>query len=980
MSVVANVAINVDSRNAVNQLRQVETRAAATEKAFGALQQAAAAFGAGFALTKVIADVKELDTNLRRLGTVGGDVQALDKGLGALSKQLDGVASKAELAAASYQALSAGFTETGANLKVVEAATKAAVGGLVDVTSVVEVTTKTLNAYGLSGEYAIKVTDSISKAIEFGQVQWSDYTSQLGRVAATAALAGVSIDEINAFVAAATKNGATAEVAFTGLSAALATLLKPTKESTEAAAALGIEWNVGGLQAKGFTGLLEDLSKKQDANKTAVAALLGSQEALRGVLAANSKTGKDYQMILEGLGGAAGKTEKDFQTMKGSLENQLKALDTAFKNLSEALGVAFGPTVISAIQDVAGVVNAFAQIIKSIPQPVADLLGGLLKLAAAVGVLSAAINLLNGTTALVTAALIPMRAAIVASTTASVANTAATTANASAFALYANNARTVAAATTAATGATVGLRAAVLALLNPWGLLAAGIIAATVALASYRSEAQKVAGAAKTGTAADVVAARNLSIQKGQEISLLESQRQNASGQQRASIDRRLRTLRGERAELQSAIAASTADRPSATGGLPNPAIVDQMPFDSGGGEKEKTKKDKAAEEEARLQARLRGIQIETNAIQKQSDVQQRILQAQIDGDDQRVIRLQGVEREQQILANLQGNLVGITDQRERQAVLAKAASELDAAQAQTAGELSRLDAQRTKAIEDAMRPLEEQRQVLEATLQGKGEEVRLQLEIERILRSTPELERNKVEELVRGNAQLEKQIQGAQELRDLYQNIANTIASSLGSAIDAAVSGTENLGDALKKLGRDLLATIGKMLIMYAIGQALGAISGGKGALGFLAKGFGFKGAKDGAYWSGGFEAFADGGVVTSPTMGLIGEGGEPEYVIPASKMRTAMARYSAGARGSSVIPGAATDGGDSMGTGNQSAPGVIDVRYTVERINNVDYVTADQFQAGMKQAAMQGAKQGEQRTLARLQNAPSARRRIGI
>ena len=80
MSVVANVAINVDSRNAVTQLRQVETRAKATERAFGALQQAVAAFGAGFALTKVIADVKELDTNLRRLATVGGNVQALDKG------------------------------------------------------------------------------------------------------------------------------------------------------------------------------------------------------------------------------------------------------------------------------------------------------------------------------------------------------------------------------------------------------------------------------------------------------------------------------------------------------------------------------------------------------------------------------------------------------------------------------------------------------------------------------------------------------------------------------------------------------------------------------------------------------------------------------------------------------------------------------------------------------------------------------------
>jgi TP901 family phage tail tape measure protein len=370
VSVVANVAINVDSRDAVGKLREVSTQAQATQKAFGALQQAAAAFGAGFAISQVIADVKELDTNLRRLGTVGGNVAALDKGLGDLSKQLEGVANKAELAAASYQALSAGFTETSANLKIVETATKAAVGGLVDVTSVVEVTTKTLNAYGLSGEYAIKVTDSISKAIEFGQVQWSDYTSQLGRVASIAALAGVSIDEINAFIAAATKNGATAEVAFTGLGAALATLLQPTEQSKKAAEALGIQWNVTGLQSRGFSGLLEDLSKKQDANKTAVAELLGSQEALRGVLAANSKAGKDYRMILEGLGGATGKTEADFEKMRGSLENTLKSLDTAFKNFSEALGRAFGPTVVVVIRDITGAVDGFAAAFNAVPQPV----------------------------------------------------------------------------------------------------------------------------------------------------------------------------------------------------------------------------------------------------------------------------------------------------------------------------------------------------------------------------------------------------------------------------------------------------------------------------------------------------------------------------------------------------------------------------------------------------------------------------------
>jgi TP901 family phage tail tape measure protein len=310
---VAVVDIRVDSTTAVNNLRRIDQASRRSQDALDALKRSAAglaaAFAGGFAIDRVIRDATELDRNLRRLGTVGGDVKALDKELAT---------------AASYQALSAGFTNTADNIKIVEAATKAAVGGLADTTQVTEVLTKTLNAYGLSGEYATNVTDSISKAIEYGQVTWSDYTSQLGRVASTAALAGLSIDEVNAFVAAATKNGATAEVAFTGLSAALATILKPTKESTEAAAALGIQWNIAGLQTKGFGGLLNELSKKQDTNKEAAAALIGSQEALRGVFAANAKQGADYRMILEGLGNAAGKTDSDFETMRGSLERRLQ--------------------------------------------------------------------------------------------------------------------------------------------------------------------------------------------------------------------------------------------------------------------------------------------------------------------------------------------------------------------------------------------------------------------------------------------------------------------------------------------------------------------------------------------------------------------------------------------------------------------------------------------------------------------------------
>ena len=54
----------------------------------------------------------------------------------------------------------------------------------------------------------------------------------------------------------------------------------------------------------------------------------------------------------------------------------------------------------------------------------------------------------------------------------------------------------------------------------------------------------------------------------------------------------------------------------------------------------------------------------------------------------------------------------------------------------------------------------------------------------------------------------------------------------------------------------------------------------------------------------------FADGGVVNGPTVAMVGEGGEPEYIIPQSKMAHAAANYLGGARGRSVIPAFANGG----------------------------------------------------------------------
>ena len=111
---------------------------------------------------------------------------------------------------------------------------------------------------------------------------------------------------------------------------------------------------------------------------------------------------------------------------------------------------------------------------------------------------------------------------------------------------------------------------------------------------------------------------------------------------------------------------------------------------------------------------------------------------------------------------------------------------------------------------------------------------------------------------------------------------------------------------------------------------------------------------------------AFAAGGYVTRPTRALVAEAGEPEYIIPRSKMTEAMQRYAAGARGEAVIPG----GGSTL------QPQVNITTGPVMQMNGTSYVT----QADLVTATSTAAKQGASMALQMLQNSPKARRNAGV
>jgi len=192
-----------------------------------------------------------------------------------------------------------------------------------------------------------------------------------------------------------------------------------------------------------------------------------------------------------------------------------------------------------------------------------------------------------------------------------------------------------------------------------------------------------------------------------------------------------------------------------------------------------------------------------------------------------------------------------------------------------------------------------------------------------------------------------------AQKLKDFHEQIGSTIQAGLVQGIQDAITGAKSLKESFS----GILKQLGGMFLKQGIGNFGSDGKKGSGLLGLL--------------------PLANGGFVDEPTRAVIGEGGESEYVIPSSKMNEAMGRYARGARGGAVIPDG--PGGDASG-GMTGGGGSIDVNYSVERINNVNYVTAAEFERGMAQAAKRGAELGRRNVYSDLVNKRSVRSRVGV
>ena len=299
-----------------------------------------------------------------------------------------------------------------------------------------------------------------------------------------------------------------------------------------------------------------------------------------------------------------------------------------------------------------------------------------------------------------------------------------------------------------------------------------------------------------------------------------------------------------------------------------------------------------------------------------------------------------------------------------------KAFTSLATLDAQVAAAQTEEDKKRNEIITNTMEKLEGESQFLEESLSLGVEKAEIEKQIRDIVAIVGDEREGEVRSLVEGNAAQREKLQLLAEEKAMQQQIQGILAGGMTNAVMGLIDGTRTLGQALADVAKQLASMfLNKAFSSLFSNMFSGGVSGGGGDV--------FAGFNRGPAAVPTMSSFSTGGYVSGPTMGLVGEAGESEYVIPASKMDGAMSRYSAGARGGAVIPGGSGDSGAVAGSSGNT---VVEYTGPTLNFNGDEYVPKSAVPEIIGAATKQGAMAGKAQTFNALKNSRSQRASLGL
>lgn len=195
---------------------------------------------------------------------------------------------KETIAKGLFDILSAGV-DAATSIKVLEVASKAAVGGFTSVAVAVDGATTLLNAFDLEAKDATRVFDVMFQIVKDGKITFKELSENIGKLAPTAKAAGLSLEDMGAVVAAIVK----VEKPERAMTALRASLIKAAEE--------------------GIT-LFQLLKSFEGKNLEDIVGAGISAEAAQGIAILSSNLGL-VQTELDKFQNTAGRTDEAFRKM-----------------------------------------------------------------------------------------------------------------------------------------------------------------------------------------------------------------------------------------------------------------------------------------------------------------------------------------------------------------------------------------------------------------------------------------------------------------------------------------------------------------------------------------------------------------------------------------------------------------------------------------------------------------------------------------
>ena len=258
-----------------------------------------------------------------------------------------------------------------------------------------------------------------------------------------------------------------------------------------------------------------------------------------------------------------------------------------------------------------------------------------------------------------------------------------------------------------------------------------------------------------------------------------------------------------------------------------------------------KTKTKTGGSTGATRKSQIPELERELALAQQLEQLQGKINAAELAGDKQLQIRLKGEQRMFELMKQEADIVNSDLPDAEKKLKLLKLGVDVRLQALTTQQELDLLAKSEKEAYEGIIGPLEAQRDLLQASLNGTEDKVKLEQEVNKAIKGRTPEEAAYIEQVIRGNAALQERLNKQQKLKDQIGQISGVIAGEFTSAFKSVIDGSKSAQQALSdafsniadsflnmamKIIEQQLVLIANALIMKALGVNTGSTFGSQG------------------------------------------------------------------------------------------------------------------------------------------------------